>query len=348
MGVYRISENLSLMDFKYPIIDVVITWVNGNSPSFKNDLGIIGGRYQIDRFEQNDELQFCLRSIEKNLLFINKIFIIVRDDEIPLFLHKDHYQIQFVKHSDIIPKQFLPTFNSISIENFIHKIPELSEYFIYFNDDMIVLHETNPFVFFDKSTLKPITTKDPDRVHKTQEHRYWKKDESVIKPLQLDLFHEKNFSLLELVNQNNEILDLAFGKETRYRAQHIPYACRKSYLNQIDEFLKTIHIGKYSLYQHSGMYPFRNINSVARFSFFKKYFEIYYYHCSEITLPLLTLTIDHTNSIEKHAKNIPHAKESFLVIHNDAKQDNDIYKNNFKISRQFLDEKFPLRSSYEK
>ena len=348
MGPHRISENLSLMDTPFPSIDVVITWVNGNSPSFKNDLKSHGGSYQIDRFEQNEELRFCLRSIEKNLLFIHKIFIVVRDDQIPSFLHQDHYQLQFVKHSEIIPKQFLPTFNSISIENFIHKIPGLSEYFIYFNDDMMILHETQPFVFFEKETMKPITSKDLDRVHKTKEYRYWKKEESEIKPLHLDLFHQKNFSLLELVNQNNEILDLAFGKETRYRSQHVPYACRKSYLDHIDEFLKTIHIEKYSLYQHSGMYPFRNINSAARFSFFKKYFEIYHYQCSEVTLPLLTINIDHTNSIEKHAKNIPHAKESFLVIHNDGKQENDIYKNNFKISRKFLNEKFPLRSSYEK
>jgi hypothetical protein len=69
MGPHRISENLSLMDTPFPTIDVVITWVNGNSPSFKNDLKSQGGSYQIDRFEQNEELRFCLRSIEKNLLF---------------------------------------------------------------------------------------------------------------------------------------------------------------------------------------------------------------------------------------------------------------------------------------
>ena len=175
MGPHRISENLSLMDTPFPSIDVVITWVNGNSPSFKNDLKSQGGSYQIDRFEQNEELRFCLRSIEKNLLFIHKIFIVVRDDQIPSFLHQDHYQLQFVKHSEIIPQQFLPTFNSISIENFIHKIPGLSEYFIYFNDDMMILHETQPFVFFEKETMKPITSKDLDRVHKTKEYRYWKK-----------------------------------------------------------------------------------------------------------------------------------------------------------------------------
>lgn len=44
-------------------------------------------------------------------------------------------KIKYINHEDIIPKQYLPTFNSHIIETFIFRIPNLSEYFIYLNDD---------------------------------------------------------------------------------------------------------------------------------------------------------------------------------------------------------------------
>ncbi len=44
-----------------------------------------------------------------------------------------------ITHKDIIPEIYLPTFNSLCIELYLYNIPNLSNNFIYFNDDMIVL-----------------------------------------------------------------------------------------------------------------------------------------------------------------------------------------------------------------
>ena len=41
-------------------------------------------------------------------------------------------------HREIIEQEYLPTFNSHVIEANLHKIPNLSEHFIYFNDDVFV------------------------------------------------------------------------------------------------------------------------------------------------------------------------------------------------------------------
>ena len=38
--------------------------------------------------------------------------------------------------------EFLPTFNSTTIETMPHYIPNLSEHFIYFNDDMFLIKPT--------------------------------------------------------------------------------------------------------------------------------------------------------------------------------------------------------------
>lgn len=74
--------------------------------------------------------------------FIRYIFIIVSNlEQVPESIrdYVDAGKVRIVLHKDIIPAQFLPTFNSTTIEMFLHNIPDLAEHFIYSNDDMIPL-----------------------------------------------------------------------------------------------------------------------------------------------------------------------------------------------------------------
>jgi hypothetical protein len=67
-----------------------------------------------------------------------------------------------VRHSNIIPPQFLPTFNSNVVESFVWRIRELAERFVYFNDDMYVLRPTHWSAFFDpKAPHNPINRHEP-------------------------------------------------------------------------------------------------------------------------------------------------------------------------------------------
>ena len=43
-------------------------------------------------------------------------------------------KMHIVRHEEFIPKQYLPTFSSHTIELNIHRIEGLAEYFVYFND----------------------------------------------------------------------------------------------------------------------------------------------------------------------------------------------------------------------
>lgn len=63
-----------------------------------------------------------------------------------------------ILHKEIIPKNLLPTFNSTTIEMFLHKIPGLAEHFIYSNDDMIAINNSNAVDFFTEDG-KPIYDK---------------------------------------------------------------------------------------------------------------------------------------------------------------------------------------------
>jgi hypothetical protein len=54
--------------------------------------------------------------------------------QVPQWADQDNLKI--VLHSDIIPAEYLPTFNSTTIEMFLNEIEGLDEEYIYFNDDI--------------------------------------------------------------------------------------------------------------------------------------------------------------------------------------------------------------------
>lgn len=130
--IYFIGENK---------IDIVYTWVDGNDENWiKKKNKYSSNRNKIDdatRFTSIDELKYSLRSVYKYANWVNNIYIVVDDDQKPKWLNLKHPKIHLIKHSQIFPDiNDLPTFNSQSIECHLHRIPKLSEYFIYLNDDM--------------------------------------------------------------------------------------------------------------------------------------------------------------------------------------------------------------------
>ncbi|CAF3725021.1 unnamed protein product [Rotaria sp. Silwood1] len=66
--------------------------------------------------------------------------IYVVTDQIPnwLDISKSQPQLRVISTREIIDKKYLPTFNSHAIEANLHKIPNLKEFYLYFNDDYIL------------------------------------------------------------------------------------------------------------------------------------------------------------------------------------------------------------------
>jgi hypothetical protein len=59
--------------------------------------------------------------------------------------------IKVIDHREIIPNEFLPTFNSNVIAMFLKNIKGLSDTFLYLNDDVFVGKPTEPSYFFDRN-----------------------------------------------------------------------------------------------------------------------------------------------------------------------------------------------------
>lgn len=142
-------------------IDLVYLWVDGSDPKWiAKRNACIGESAEIDknckgRYADSGELKYSLRSVEKYAPWIRKIFI-VTDNQIPKWLDVSNPKIRIVDHAEILPVECLPCFNSTIIEHHLHRIPGLSEYFLYANDDMLINRPVSPETFFAEDLLPKI------------------------------------------------------------------------------------------------------------------------------------------------------------------------------------------------
>lgn len=97
----------------------------------------VGNSVGDHRFVDHGELRYALRSIEEFAPWIRRVYL-VTDDQQPSWLNTDHPKLRVVSHQAIFadPSQ-LPAFNSFAIETQLFNIPDLAEYVIIMNDDMM-------------------------------------------------------------------------------------------------------------------------------------------------------------------------------------------------------------------
>ena len=148
-------------------IDVVITWVDSSDPIwFKernkylgqtDDNSFSGG---LNRYQSNDLLQYLFRGIELFMPWVNKVHFVTYG-HIPSWLNTKCEKINIVKHQSFIPAEYLPTFNSNTILLNLHRIEDLSDRFILFNDDMFVIKSCSKKVFFKKGLPTDMAIQEP-------------------------------------------------------------------------------------------------------------------------------------------------------------------------------------------
>lgn len=175
VGIDNSCDNIN--DFP---VDIVYLWCNANDPKWRekknNELQKYGKSLDKDsidecRFIENDELKYSLRSLEKYAPWINNIFI-VTDGQIPSWLDTSNPRIHIVDHKDILPQEDLPTFNASAIEAAIHKIPNLSEHFLFANDDMFFGNYVTKEFFFNRNGLPIFRFLNRHIINKVYKHLY--------------------------------------------------------------------------------------------------------------------------------------------------------------------------------
>ena len=135
-------------------IDFVILWVDDKDAKWKkeknkyenvcNDLGYDN---RVVRYRDWDLLKYWFRGVEKYAPWVNKIHFITCG-HLPKWLDTTNPKLNIVKHSDYIPKDALPTFNSNAIELLLHNVKGLEEQFVLFNDDFFIIDKVKETDFF--------------------------------------------------------------------------------------------------------------------------------------------------------------------------------------------------------
>jgi hypothetical protein len=129
-------------------MDAVITYVDGNDPVWKRDYEkTTNVPVMQKRFRDWGTLKYLLRGIESRMPFIGNVYLVVsHPSQVPVWVNQE--QLKIVLHKDIIPEEFLPTFNCNPIEMHLHRIPGLDEQYLYFNDDMFPVGDCKSEDFF--------------------------------------------------------------------------------------------------------------------------------------------------------------------------------------------------------
>lgn len=237
-------------------LDVVYTWVDSADPAWRGKkedwLHRANGELHPlsaaeARYRSRDELRYSLRSVRSFLKDARKIYL-VTDAQVPGWLDAEHPAIEVVDHSEIFPdRACLPTFNSHAIEANLHRIPGLSEHFVYFNDDVLLLNPCNPLDFFHANGIGKSFFEPLGHLHGEPS---------------TDFPAFKNAAL-----RGARLLRQRYGKTAHTYHEHVVHAFRRSVIEQMwDDFPEPL--------EQTSHARFRGEDDISALSFFYHYYAI--------------------------------------------------------------------------
>lgn len=125
-------------------MDIVYTYLDGEDPSWISHYAYITGRNPNDiRHHDHGELAFAIWLCIQHCSWIRKIHIVYGGDGIKLdtlskiesYLELGSDKVNIISQDQLLSE---PTFSSCMIEGHLHKIPNITDIFLYANDDMFI------------------------------------------------------------------------------------------------------------------------------------------------------------------------------------------------------------------
>lgn len=332
------------------MIDFVILWVDGNDPAWQQELNehskINIKNKNGSLFRDWDNLHYIFRAFEKFTPWVNKIHFVTWG-HLPEWLNVEHSKVNIVRHSDILDKRNIPVFNSNAIEPNIHKIKDLSEKFVLFNDDFFVTSPLPKERFFQDglpcdSMVFNVLSSSSGVGHFVLNNieilnRHFSKKET----LKNNFF--KIFSTKHNFRQHLRCMALmAWPRFTGFVDYHQPQPFLKSIFQEVWEREKEI------LDQTSAS-KFRNCNDINQYLF--RYWQFAKGSFCPVSMKDTAyeeITVDNiiSGNIEKM---ITSGKYSMVCLNDSTEMDN---QENYEMAKEklksYFDKILPEKSSYEK
>ena len=146
-------------------VDIVITWVDPHNKEWMEEKQYWYKKMHNKSYNATasyrsfDEIRYCFRSIETYMPWYNHIYL-VTNDSAPGWL-SSHPRLTVIHYRELMPNNIC-TYNSNAIESMLHKIPNLTDYFLYFNDDTLLLKPLDLSHIIDLRTGKLKYPKETD------------------------------------------------------------------------------------------------------------------------------------------------------------------------------------------
>lgn len=327
-------------------IDFVILWVDGADPQWLEEKNKFSEKKaditdSINRYRDMGTLKYWFRAVEKYTPWVNKIHFVTWG-HIPQWLNTANPKLNIVKHEDFIPKEYLPTFNSNTIELNLFRIKELEEKFVLFNDDVFITNYLSPEFFF-KNGLPCDFWK--ENIFKTDDNFF---DHIVLNNL---FVINKNFDKKKFIKNNfSKVFNLKYGKRNiRYlMLSHWKYFGGFDIPHTANAFLKTtfdeVWNKEYEILNRTSKSKFRSVFDVNQWmihwwQMLKGNFTVKSNNKVGVYFDLKDDNTELFHCLKSNNSNI--------VCINDSNP-NLNFENASKELIKIFDEKFPEKSSFEK
>ncbi|AYG01575.1 glycosyl transferase [Lactococcus allomyrinae] len=331
-------------------IDIVVSWLDDGDPKWRNEFEVYKEKEHLSmkktsannasRFRDYDTFRYWFRAIEKNAFWVRKIFLVTYG-HYPKWLNLNHPKLVIVKHEDFIPHKYLPTFSSVTIAMNLHRIKDLSENFVYFNDDMFLINPTKQTDFFKNGIPCDMLTLIPCATYEELDHLHINN---------MNLIHQK-FSKRDIVKKNlrkminlrtsipylgTTLLQLPYPNISYIMHFHLATPLNKS----IYEKLWNEYHGEFD---KASAFKFRNINGID------DWFIRLYSLCSGNFVPKNMYRFGRFFKLNKQSNinKIVNSKLKLVCLNdNEALDDDELNEMTVKIQTA-LGNKFPQKSEFE-
>ncbi|MER6464292.1 stealth family protein [Streptomyces sp. NPDC001228] len=316
-------------DHRYPI-DIVYTWVDDSDPVWKASKdatrrwvdGSVPMHDQADndaRYTSRDELRYSLRSIHQFVPWVRNIFLVTAG-QVPGWLDTEYPGLRVVDHREIFSDAHaLPTFNSHAIESQLHHIPDLSEHFLYLNDDVFFGRPVHPEQFFHPNGLTKFFM-----------------SKALIPSGQIS---PDDLPVNAAGKNSRGLIAQQFGTVISQKMKHTPHALRRSVLAEIEQVYARAHW----VTQHS---RFRSPHDTPVVSSLHHY---YAYHSARATvgdLRYVYIDIGDQRAQQRLDRLVARRDfDTFCVNDTIVPEDRDAQA---RMVARFLDAYFPVPSPYER
>ena len=270
-----------------------------------------------ERYRDWENLKYWFRGVENNCKWVNKVYLVVANEsQIPDWLNTNYDKLKVVLHKDYIPSELLPTFNIMTIENYFCKIPDLSNNYVYCNDDYFFLNPTSSGMFFVNDLP----------VYKDTQTDINKLDTSGV-----------DGTFYQCLNNGMDLQQRILGDKAHwYALDHLPVSHKKDFENEIidtyyDDFINANNKSR-----------FRDRNNFSNHVFLCLYKDMKPYYKFDNYNNSCYVTVVRDTDFNSFSN-------KQMVCFNDTQrlEQNDFYEVKQRML-DFMEKKFPNKSKYEK